>query len=63
MPLFFKHFLALAICTYPSPFATIPQIVVENFVGLGGKFSIAEDSETSSPNPQMVGEIHAAPAQ
>src|SRR6516164_2124386 len=46
---FFQHFLAIAVCTYPSEFATIPQIVAENFVGLGGGFSMAEDPEMLRP--------------
>jgi hypothetical protein len=41
--------LAIAVCTYPSVFATIPQIVAENFVGLGGGFSMAEEPEILRP--------------
>src|SRR5262245_30930106 len=59
----FQYFLARSVCTYPSAFATVSQIVAENFVGLGGEFSTAEDPRNSPPNPQMVGEILAAPAQ
>ena len=50
----FLHFFLFCICAHPPPFAIIPQIDAGNFVGLGGRFSMAEDREKSPPNPQIV---------
>src|SRR5919198_1503766 len=48
---FFRHFLALHVCTHPPLFAIIPQVHAGNFVGLGGRFSMAEDRREPSAQP------------
>src|SRR5205823_6354174 len=55
---FFQHFSAIAVCTYPSAFAIIPQKIAGDpqniagdFVGLGGRFNRAEVSRNPSAQP------------
>src|SRR5215471_15602399 len=54
----FQVFLAIAIRTYPPPFATIPRVVAENFVGLGGKLLCNHLGRFLIALPQVLGLVH-----